>query len=128
VERKNPSYENDNFFVRSTSRDHRGDDSTSLRNHDHDHAVREADAESRGRRSGVFRHGHDKDGDDGRLLALHARRFYTDVKSRHANTSGKRDSLVPYLAAGKDVKSDGVQSGMDQFVDRSRKLRLREGW
>ena len=36
-------------------------------------AVREANADSpRCERSGAFRHGHDKDGDDGGLFALHA--------------------------------------------------------
>jgi len=39
-------YEENYSFVRSTSRGHRGDDSTSLRSHDHDHAMREADADS----------------------------------------------------------------------------------
>ena len=90
-------------------------------------AVREADADSpRCERSGAFRHGHDKDGDDGGLFALHARRFYTDwgtVRSRHENSSGERASHVSYRA--QDVKSHWVQSGMDHFVDRSRKLRLR---
>jgi len=45
--------------------------------------------------SGANRHGHDNDGDDGGLFALHAQRFYTDwgtVSSRHANSKGKRES------------------------------------
>jgi hypothetical protein len=90
-------------------------------------AVREADADSpRCERSGAFRHGHDKDGNYGGLFALHARRFYTDwgtVRSRHENSSGERASHVSYRA--QDVKSHWVQSGMDHFVDRSRRIRLR---
>ena len=127
-------YEDNHAYVRSTSRDHRGGDSTSLRRHGRHgrhgrHAVREADSDSPGLEwSGAYRHGHDNDGDDGGLFALHARRFYTDwgtVRSRHANCSRERESRGRYLARRKDVKSDRVQSGMGRFIDRSRNLRLR---
>ena len=65
-------------FVRSTSRDHHDDDSTSLRRHGR-HAVREADADSLRRNAfHDIRHGQDSDEDSGGLFALHARRFYTD--------------------------------------------------
>ena len=61
------------------ARDHRSDDSTSLRTYDghadgHAVRVRDADADSPKRdRSGDCR--PDKDDDEGGLFALHARRF-----------------------------------------------------
>jgi hypothetical protein len=87
--------------------------------------VRAADAESLRKGRGAYSHGHDNDGDDGGLFALHARRFCTDWgtdRSRHANSSGERESHGHYHAKGKNVKSDRVQSGIGRFVDRSRNL------
>jgi hypothetical protein len=86
--------------------------------------VREADADSpeRERSGGDYHHGHDSDDDDGGLFALHARRFYTDlriIRSRHANSSAER---ARPCRVRKDVKGDCVQSGMRRFVDRSRIL------
>jgi hypothetical protein len=90
--------------------------------------VREADANSykRQRFAGEYHHGHDSDDDDGGYIALHARRFYTDlriIRSRHANTSAERNRPCP-VRVRKDVKVTGdcVQSGMHRFGHRSRTL------
>jgi hypothetical protein len=80
--------------------------------------VRAADADSP-RRSGDYC--HDKDDDDGRLFALHARRFYTDRRIRHANSSAERIPPRPSCVR-KDVKGDCVQSGMGRFVGSSWKI------
>jgi hypothetical protein len=73
--------EDNHFPVRSTSRDHRNHDSTSLRRHGRHrkHAVREANADSPGREPfRDVRPGHYKNGDRRSLFALHARQFYAD--------------------------------------------------
>jgi hypothetical protein len=117
-------YEENHSFVRRISRDHRSDDSTSLRKSDRPAVrVRDADADSPKRnRSGDY--GADKDGNDGGLFALHARRIYTDwrtVRSRHANSSAERVHPRPSRVR-KDLKGDCIQRGMRRFIDRSRAL------
>jgi hypothetical protein len=91
------------------------------------YAVREANADPL-RRKPCHDVRHDQDSDSDSLFALHARWFYTDwrtVRQWHANSSGARESLVHGRAAGKDVKSDCIQTGIGRFVDHSRNLRLR---
>jgi len=124
-------YGENHSFVRSTSRDHRRDDSSSLRRHGShtSNAVREANADSLRRETRHdVRHGQDNNSNSGGVFALHPRRFYTDwriVRQWHPNSSDERESLVDGWAAGKDLKSDCIQSGIGRFVDRSRNLRLR---
>src|SRR5437588_11261053 len=74
-------YEENHAFVRTTSRDHRDDDSTSLRRHGR-HPVREANAGSLRRNPcDDAGQGHYSDGDRRGLFALHARRFETDWRT-----------------------------------------------
>ena len=75
-------HEENYSFVQSTSRNHRGADSSSLRNQGSQpsrasHAVREADADSpeRERSGGTPHQGHYSDGDAGGSFALHAQRL-----------------------------------------------------
>jgi hypothetical protein len=83
-------YEEILSFVRGPSRDHRSDDSTSLRKQGGHDPVRKAYSASsnRDRSEGCPYHSQDKDGDDRRLFALDGRRHYADlriVRSRQTN-------------------------------------------
>jgi hypothetical protein len=76
--------------------------------------VREADADAlkRERSGGEHHQGHDSDVDAGGLFALHARRFYTDLRiigSRHDNTRAERNRPCPHTyRVRKDVKGNRV--------------------
>jgi hypothetical protein len=75
-------HEENYSFVQSTSRNHRGDDSSSLRHQGSwaSHAVREANADSpkRKRSGGTPYQGHYSDGDAGGSFALHTQRYCTE--------------------------------------------------
>jgi len=77
-------------------------------------AVREADADSpRCERSGALRHGHDKDGDDGGLFALHARRFYADWGTvSHGTRIAAASGNVTFPIGHKTLKAIACKAGL----------------